>query len=101
MPCLIRRAALVAGFGVDDTAYSIPDLRARILDSGKAEGSNVRSFQVALDRLFAEPNSARFAIHQPGPLTDHPQDWAAYESVYLEGMREVAVLLSGVLARPL
>ena len=101
MPCLIRRAALIAGSGVDNTAYSIPDLRARILDSSKAEGSNVRSFQVALDRLFAEPNAARFAIHQPGPLTDHPQDWAAYESVYLEGMREVAALLNGVLARPL
>jgi hypothetical protein len=101
VPCLIRRAAMMAGFGADDTTYSVPDLRARILDSDKAEGSNVRSFQVALDRLLAEPNAARFAIHQSGPLTDHPQDRVAYETVYLEGMGEVAALLDGVRAQPL
>jgi 7-cyano-7-deazaguanine synthase in queuosine biosynthesis len=100
VPCLIRRAALLAGFGSDDSTYSVPSLTANILDSAKAEGANVRSFQVALDRLLAEPTSARFAIHQSGPLTDHRQDWPAYESVYLNGMREVAALLAGVRAQP-
>jgi len=101
VPCLIRRAALVSGFGADDTTYSIPNLRSRILDTNKAEGVNVRSFQVALDRLLTAPNSARFAIHQSGPLTDHRDDWAAYEAVYIAGMREVGNLLTGVRARPL
>jgi hypothetical protein len=101
VPCLIRRAAILAGFGIDDTVYSIPNLTERILDSSKAEGANVRSFQVALDRLLAEPAAARFAIHQPGPLTDHPDEWPAYETVYMRGMGEVATLLNGVRARPL
>lgn len=101
VPCLIRRAALLTGLGSDDTTYSIPSLKAQVLDSSKAEGSNVRSFQVALDSLLAEPMAARFAIHQSGPLTDHRQEWAAYEAVYLRGMREVEALLAGVRAQPL
>jgi len=101
VPCLIRRAALLAGLGSDDTKYSIPSLTAQILNSAKAEGSHVRSFQVALERLQAAPKRARFAIHQSGPLTDHRQDWPAYEAVYLKGMREVAALLAGVRAQPL
>jgi len=100
VPCLIRRASLLAGFGSDDTTYSIPSLTAHILDSAKAEGANVRSFQVAIDRLLAEPKAARFAIHQSGPLTDHRQDWPAFEAVYLKGMREVAALLAAVRAQP-
>jgi hypothetical protein len=100
VPCLIRRASLVAGLGVDDTSYSIPDLRARVLNTSKAEGTHVRSFQVALLRLATHPLRARFDIHRAGPLTDHPDDYAAYEKVYVEGLREVDNILMGVRARP-
>jgi 7-cyano-7-deazaguanine synthase in queuosine biosynthesis len=101
VPCLIRRAALVAGFGTDDTMYAIPDLNARILDTNKAEGATVRSFQLALRRHLENPSAARFAIHQSGPLTDHREDWKAYELVYVAGLHEVGNLLTGVRARPL
>jgi 7-cyano-7-deazaguanine synthase in queuosine biosynthesis len=101
IPCLIRRAAILEAWGTDDTPYQIGDLRARVLDTSKAEGEHVRSLQLALSRLTASPGRARFDIHRPGPLTDHPDDFGAYESVYVEGLREVGRLLAGVRARPL
>ncbi len=101
VPCLIRRASLVAGFGSDSTTYAVANLRARPLDANKAEGEHVRSFQLALSRLAKQPSRARFDIHKPGPLVDHSHDLDAYEKVYRDGMREVGTLLSGVQARSL
>lgn len=100
VPCLIRRAAMLEGLGADDTAYQIPDLKAKVLDSAKAEGAHVRAFQIALSRLAKKPPRARLDIHRPGPLTDHPDDLSAYEKVYVEGLQEVGRLLKGVRARP-
>lgn len=102
MPCLIRRAALVAGFGADDTPYKTADLTATALDSEKAEGSDVRSFQFAIARLKKRPALAQRLIYQPGPLSDYPQaDIKRYADVYRDGIAEVARLLKGVECRPL
>jgi 7-cyano-7-deazaguanine synthase in queuosine biosynthesis len=101
VPCLIRRAAIMEAWGADDTPYRISDLRAQVLDTNKAEGEHVRSFQVALARLNKKPGRARFDIHRPGPLTDHPERQDDYEAVYVAGLREVGRLLDGVQARPL
>jgi hypothetical protein len=101
VPCLIRRAALHAGFGSDSTEYYLKKLDAQILNSKKAEGEHVRAFQRAIARLKAKPNSARFVIHQPGPLSDYPNDWQKYEAVYVNGMKEVEKLLAGVVTKPL
>lgn len=100
VPCLIRRAAMLEGLGTDDTLYQIPDLRARVLDSTKAEGAHVRGFQIALSRLANKPARTKLDLHRPGPLTDHPGDVAAYEKVYVDGLQEVGRLLEGVRARP-
>ncbi|MFM9846453.1 MAG: hypothetical protein ACKVP3_04755 [Hyphomicrobiaceae bacterium] len=88
------------GLGKDDTAYAIPDLKARVLDTNRAEGDHVRSFQFALARINRNPKRVAFDIHRPGPLTDHPSDWKAYEKVYVEGLREVGALLANVRAKP-
>jgi 7-cyano-7-deazaguanine synthase in queuosine biosynthesis len=101
VPCLIRRAAILEGWGSDDTPYRITDLRAQVLDTNKAEGEHVRSFQLALSRLAGKPGRARFDIHRPGPLIDHADKLAAYEAVYVAGLQEVGRLLVGVKARPL
>jgi 7-cyano-7-deazaguanine synthase in queuosine biosynthesis len=100
VPCLIRRAAMHKGLAKDDTPYAIPDLKARVLDTNRAEGDHVRSFQFALSRLNKNPKRAVLDIHRPGPLTDHPTDWKAYEQVYVDGLHEVGALLTGVRARP-
>jgi len=101
VPCLIRRASLQHGFGKDDTSYAISDLRARALNTTKAEGVDVRSFQTAVARLKAKPKSARIDIHRPGPLVASASDLAMYEKVYIDGLREVGKLLAGVKAKPL
>lgn len=101
VPCLIRRAALHEAFGIDNTPYRIADLHAQVLDTNKAEGEHVRSFQLALARLARRPGRARFDIHQPGPLIDYPDRLSDYEAVYVRGLSEVGRLLQGVQARPL
>ncbi|WP_454796524.1 Qat anti-phage system QueC-like protein QatC [Novosphingobium lindaniclasticum] len=100
VPCLIRRAAIVEAFATDDTPYQVPSLTDHVLNSAKAEGNHVRGFQVAFARMRRKPGRARFDIHRPGPLTDHPDDLAEYEKVYVEGMKEVQRLLAGVKAWP-
>lgn len=101
VPCLIRRAAILEALGQDGTPYRIADLQAQVLDTNKAEGEHVRSFQLALSRLAKKPSRARFDIHRPGPLIDHPERLADYEAVYVAGLLEVGRLLRGVQARPL
>lgn len=101
VPCLIRRASLLAGGVPDATPYQLPDLHGHAIDTEKAEGSHIRSFQLAISRLRRKPERARFDIHRPGPLTDHPQSLQAYEGVYVAGLEEVARLLDGVRAEPL
>ncbi|WP_458070282.1 Qat anti-phage system QueC-like protein QatC [Rhodanobacter sp. BL-MT-08] len=100
VPCLIRRAALFYGFGQDETDYQLENLSARTLNSENAEGSHVRSFQFAISRLMTRPHRAKFDVHKPGPLTDFPGDWAAYEQVYRDGLLEVRQLLAGVKSKP-
>ena len=93
LPCLIRRASLR---GTDSTAYGIADLKAQPLDTGQAEGRQVRSFQLAIDRLAKRPDLAAALIHKPGPLYDDPARQPALAGVYLRGMQEVGRLLAGV-----
>lgn len=101
-PCLIRRAALERAFGRggDPTTYSIADLSSRPLDSEKAEGQQVRSFQLAIERLRKRPALAALLIHKPGPLTDVIGETELLAGVYSRGMHEVGEVLSGVIARP-
>ena len=101
LPCLIRRAAIQKGLGeADPTTYTIANLAARPLNATTAEGQQVRSFQVAIDRLTAHPELAKLLIHKPGPLRDES---AARQNelakVYQRGMAEVGGLLTGVRTR--
>lgn len=100
VPCLIRRAAILEGWGPDDTEYQVADLHGRALNTRRAEGGHVRSFQLALSRLAKKPARAAFDIHRPGPLTDHTSRLADYEATYVAGLREVGRLLEGVQAKP-
>lgn len=102
VPCLIRRGALVAGLGSDDTYYKIADLAAKPLNSLTAEGVDVRSFQLAIARMKKQPGIERTLIYQSGPLSDYSEDdIKRYAAVYKDGMAEVARILKGVKCRPL
>lgn len=102
LPCLIRRAALDAAWGPgrDSTVYAVPDLRAHPLDTRESIGTQVRSFQVAIERLRGRPDLARLLIHKPGPLTGEIPRLNQLADVYLRGLNEVARLIDGVETRP-
>jgi len=103
LPCLIRRAALVAGLrpGPDPTVYTVDNLTDRVLDTRQSEGVQIRSFQLAIKRLRARPGLAPILIHKPGPLFDEsPARQAAIAGVYRRGLEEVGALLAGVRTGP-
>lgn len=100
MPCLIRRAALTAAFGEDDTPYTLEKLRGK-LNSKEATGEHIRSFQVALERLKASTKYASVAVRIPGPLSDCLAEVPQLAAVYERGMKEVGDLLKNVKTMPL
>lgn len=103
LPCLIRRAALLRGLGpgADSTVYTIADLTARALDTHQSEGVQVRSFQLAIERIHARPELASILIHKPGPLFDESSTrQASLAGVYRRGLEEVGALLTGVRTQP-
>ncbi|MCR2831732.1 hypothetical protein NR402_15795 [Acidithiobacillus ferrooxidans] len=102
LPCLIRRAALDAAWGAgrDSTVYTVPDLRAHPLGTRESVGKQVRSFQVAIERLRERPDLARLLIHKPGPLIDEIPRLDQLADVYWRGLNEVAQLIDGVETRP-
>ena len=101
LPCLIRRAALDAAWGAgrDSTVYTVPDLRAHPLGTRESIGKQVRSLQVAIERLRGRPDLARLLIHKPGPLIDEIPQLDQLADVYWRGLNEVAQLIDGVETR--
>jgi hypothetical protein len=103
LPCLIRRAALEKGFGpgLDTTSYTITNLSRKVLNSLKAEGQLIRSFQIAINRLSLNPKLAKILVHSSGSLSDEsPEQLEALVDVYIRGMAEVADILQDVQTKP-
>jgi hypothetical protein len=101
VPCLIRRAAIITAFRTDPTSYTIPDLRARPLNSESAEGEHVRSFQIMARRLSQRPGIERILIHKSGLLSDYSiAEIADYAGVFSRGIMEVASLVDPVVVHP-
>ncbi|MDP7701095.1 Qat anti-phage system QueC-like protein QatC [Mycobacterium sp. TY815] len=103
LPCLIRRASLVSGLDTnsDPTAYTVQDLAAHPLSTSEAEGVQVRSFQLAIDRLRSRPELASMLIYKPGPLFDESDaNREALAGVYRRGLEEVGALLANVRTQP-
>lgn len=101
VPCLIRRASLKAGLGVKDpTLYTVENLHTEVLPTNRAEGKDVRSFQLMVKRIENSPELAKILVHKPGPLIDAPNEIPHYADVFRRGVLEVGELLHGVNARP-
>lgn len=99
LPCIIRRAALAKGFDneTDRTTYMLDDLKSRPLDSTKAEGKQIRSFQYAIHRLKVRPQLATTLIHLNGSLSEESSEQQlALANVYSRGLSEVDQILKGV-----
>lgn len=103
LPCLIRRASLdtALGKGNDPTDYTLVDLGAQTLNTSRSEGQQVRSFQIAIDRLKQRPELSKILIHKSGSLSDEEGNWDELSGVYKRGLEEVDALLSGVVTKPM
>ena len=85
----------------DPTAYTVDDLTARALSTRQSEGVQIRSMQLAIERLRVRPGLASILVHKPGPLFDEsPARQVAVAEVYRRGLEEVGRLLAGVRTRP-
>ena len=102
LPCLIRRASLMAAWGAgnDATTYTVQDLHAQPLDTHESTGKQVRSFQYAIERLKGKPQLANLLIHKPGSLADEAIHLDALADVYRRGLGEVARLIDRVETKP-
>ena len=83
----------------DKTPYHL-DLTDHVLNSQQAEGDNVRSFQLAVQKLNGDVRRARVLIHKSGPLGSEPKELEALAQLYLRGMNEVSELLHEVSTSP-
>jgi len=102
-PCLIRRSAFKKGFNgkSDNTQYAI-ELSKRKLNTLRAEGKQVRSFQLAARNLKLNPNFINILINNSGPLFDISSiDRKILGKMYKRGIKEVESLLKNVGAEPL
>ena len=95
VPCIIRRAAISKAFGIlnDPTPYyynSITTLRA---NHSLAEGVQLRSFEIAANRLSGAPQIAKTLIQKSGPLNENAEYQNELASAYSRGLAEVSTFV--------
>ena len=101
VPCIIRRAAIMCAFGEDVGQYTV-SLHGRPLNSEKAEGIDVRSFQIMARRMTKHPKLAKVLIHKSGSLSDYTEkEIESYARVFSRGIKEVSSIVKDVEVRPL
>ncbi len=99
VPCLIRRAAMQKAFGIgqDSTEYTKKDIQEILNNHSNAVGVQLRSFELAINKIKQQPSRATFLIHKPGPL---PKDLLYLEKladVYRRGLLEVDDFIQALL----
>jgi hypothetical protein len=96
VPCIIRRAAINFAFGQenDKTQYYIEDLDILKQLHNTETGAQLRSFEVAIQKLTKKPSISEFLIHKSGPLDHEPEYLHELCDVYTRGLFEVASLLN-------
>lgn len=99
VPCLIRRAAMKKAFGLgkDCTDYTQESINKIRKNHQKAMGFQLRSFELAINRIKRQPNIAKILIHKPGPLKNDAEYLDGLVSVYIRGLLEVDDFINGSL----
>ena len=101
VPCLIRHASIKKALEKDKTPYLLP-ITIRSLNSTRAEGIDVRSFQMMARRLSQRSELASILVHKSGPLSDYTSDEIkAYAEVFARGIQEVATIVNDIPVQPL
>lgn len=91
VPCIIRRAAMNKAFedGNDRTSYLVDSVSEITENHAKAKGAQLRSFQIAINKIKSQPKLAKFLIHKSGPLPSESNYLQELSKVYLRGLLEI------------
>ena len=91
VPCLIRRAAINQAFGLDNdpTKYFVEDVNIMISSHAKSKGVQLRSFQVAINKLRKHPEIAKTYVFKTGNLDGTSDYLKKAADVYKRGLFEV------------
>lgn len=99
VPCIIRRAAIHIFIGLenDPTNYSIPEISKLIDNRNYEQGRQLRSFQVAIERIKNNPDIAQYLIHKSGPLEADANYLNDIKKMYIKGLLEVSKFIDDAL----
>ncbi|MBQ3258629.1 MAG: hypothetical protein IJA67_14655 [Oscillospiraceae bacterium] len=91
VPCIIRRAAMVRayGFSNDPTEYYYNKISTIRANHESAEGVQLRSFEIAINRISTTPSLAKLLIHKSGPIEGDSEYLEELADAYLRGLLEV------------
>lgn len=91
VPCIIRRAAMAKAFGIgnDPTEYYYDKISLIRANHSSAEGIQLRSFEVAINRINTMPTLSRLLIHKSGPIEGNAEYIDRLANAYLRGLQEV------------
>lgn len=91
VPCIIRRAAMNRAFKEekDSTSYLIDNISELAAKHAKGKGIQLRSFQVAINKIKEQPQLAKILIHKSGPLSGDSTYLQELSAVYRRGLLEV------------
>lgn len=95
VPCIIRRAAMTKAFGIgnDPTEYFYDNISRIRTNHSSAEGVQLRSFEMAINRISATPSLAKLLIHKSGPLEGDSEYLERLADAYLRGLLEVGMFI--------
>lgn len=96
VPCIIRRAAMNKAFRQegDSTLYLIDKVSDIAANHAKGKGAQLRSFQIAINRIKEQQQRASILIHKSGPLSGDATYMQELSDVYRRGLLEVDDLIA-------
>ena len=91
VPCIIRRAAMNKAFREekDGTPYLVDSVSEIATNHAKGKGVQLRSFQIAINKIKEQPQLAKILIHKSGPLSGDSAYLQELSNVYRRGLLEV------------
>ena len=91
VPCIIRRAAMNKAFRQegDSTPYLIDKVSELAANHAKGKGAQLRSFQIAINKIKEQQQRAKILIHESGPLSGDTTYVQELSDVYRRGLLEV------------
>ena len=82
---------MARAYGVDSdpTEYYYDRISTIRTNHASAEGVQLRSFEIAINRITTTPSLAKLLIHKSGPIEGDSDYLERLADVYLRGLQEV------------